>query len=151
VTPQEPLIKAQPFSVPFRIDNTGYFSFFVDHVFLYVHKVKSGGLIINSATDHQPDWNCFVIDRAEARTIITKVANFAPNEADVAIVIDYRPFRHFPPWWSRRYFRFVGAYGDNWQWLKQPSEDIQAAADRNINDHIQKIPLSALCKPASAN
>jgi hypothetical protein len=145
VIPQDPLTKSQPFSVPFRIDNVGYFSFPVDHVFAYIHRVKASHITIDQGTYHEPSWNRFDLDRGEGKTVIVKLINFAsnevPSEADIALIVDYRPFRFFPASF-RRYFRFVGAYGDNWQWLKEPSADIQAVADRQIEDHMRTIPSS---------
>jgi len=145
VTPQDPVIKAEAFSAPFRIDNAGYFSFYVDHVFLYLNELKNGATSIGDSSSHEPEWNCFVLDRAESRTIITQFSNGTPTKADIAIAIDYRPFRTFP-FYFRKYFRFIGAHGDSWQWLKQPSSDIQTAADSRIEDHMRKIPSSRLCK-----
>ena len=143
VLPQESIEKSQPFSVPFRIDNSGYLSFHVDHVFGYGHKIKVGGMTIEQGTLHQPDWNNFELGRGESKTIITNWvhAPIVPSAADVAIVVDVRPFRWFP-WSFRRYFRFTGAYVDNWQWLAQPPGPIQKDADRQIEDHMRHIPSS---------
>jgi hypothetical protein len=143
VSPQEPIEKSQPFFVPFRILNSGYLAFHVDHVFGYASKVKAGNISITDGTFHNPDWNNFDLDRGEPKEIIPELiraSNF-PSSADITIVVDIRPFRWFP-WSSRRYFRFIGAYVDNWQWLAEPSQAIQADADRAIEDHMQKIPQS---------
>jgi len=145
VLPQAPLRKAQPFSVPLRVDNSGYFSCPVEHIFVYVHRLKSRRVDFAKATVHQTNWNHFSLERAEGKTIMVKLADFAPDdvpsEADIAVVVDYRPFEHFPRSFLR-YFRFVGAYGDNWQWLKQPSADIQADADQQIGIHMRSVPSS---------
>jgi hypothetical protein len=143
VSPQEPIEKSQPFSVPFRINNTGYFSFHVDHVFCYISKIVAAGYTDTSSTSHHPDWNNFELDRSESKTIITGLlhAPNVPTTADIAIVVDVRPFRWFPRS-SRRYFRFTGGYIDTWQWLAQPSEPIQADADKTIEEHMRLIPSS---------
>ncbi len=144
VTPEPPLTQGQPFSVPFRIENTGYFPFFISRVFMYAVDVKRSRTTIKEGTTTLPDWNCFVLDRAESNTIVTKFANFMPDTADIVLVVDYRPLKSFP-FDSRRYFRFVGAHGDNWQWLKEQSADIQSEADKHIEDLMKKIPSSRTC------
>jgi hypothetical protein len=146
VAPQEPIDKSQPFSVPFRIDNIGYLSFYVDRVFCYLNSVKSAHIKIDKGTLHDPTWNRFGLDRGEPKTIICNLQNQinplgVPSAADIAIVIDYRPSEQFPKSF-RRYFRFTGAYVDNWQWLAQPSSSIQADADKEIEDHMRQIPSS---------
>lgn len=145
VMPQAPLVKRQPFSVPFRVDNSGYFACPVDHVFVYVRRLKSRSTDLGQTTIHEADWNHFLLERAEGKTIMVKLADFPPgdlpSEADIEVVVDYRPFEHFPASF-RRYFRFEGAFGDNWQWLKQPSADIQAETDRQIAKHMRNVPSS---------
>jgi hypothetical protein len=146
VSPQEAIDKSQPFSIPFRITNSGYFSFYVDRVFCYLHSVKAEGVSVDKGTFHDPSWNRFELDRGESKTIIVNLYDQIkplgrPNAADIAILIDYRPFAYFSHSF-RSYFRFTGAYVDNWQWLAQPSSPIHADADRQIEDHMQQIPRS---------
>jgi hypothetical protein len=143
VSPQEPIEKSQPFSVPFPIQNTGYFSFWLEHAFCYSSEVKVGGITIDKGTFHMPGWNHHDIDRGEAETITCNLvkAPTMPASADIAVVVDYRPWKSFPLTF-RKYFRFIGAYADNWQWLKQPSEPIQRDADTEIEDHMKQIPSS---------
>jgi hypothetical protein len=150
VEPLQAIEKNQPFSIPFRIGNTGYLSFHVDHVFCYLHRVKARDprliVSIDKGTFHDPSWNRFELDRAESKTIMCNLANQIkplgiPSDADIAIVIDYRPFERFP-YSFRKYFRFTGAYVDSWQWLAQPSATIVADADRQIEDHMRQIPSS---------
>lgn len=64
-----------------------------------------------------------------------------PAKADIAVVVHYRPFKLFP-WMFYKHFRFTGQYVDNWQWTKQPSEEVQKDADAAIEDHMNKIPDS---------
>jgi hypothetical protein len=146
VSPQEPMEKSQPFSIPFRIDNSGYFSFYVDHVFCYLNSVKGEHVTVSKGTLHDPSWNRFDLERGEPKTVICNLQDQIkplglPKAADIAIVVDYRPFQHFPRSF-RRYARFTGAYVDNWQWLGQPSGPIQADADKEIEEHMQQIPSS---------
>lgn len=55
--------------------------------------------------------------------------------AGIALVIDYRQLGIS----DRRYFRFRGASGDNWQWLPQPSDEIEAVAGRAVDDRIRRV------------
>ena len=77
--------------MPFRVDNGGYFSCPVDHIFVYVHRLKSRRVDLAKATVHQRNWNHFSLERAEGKTIMVKQADFAPDdvpsEADVAVVV----------------------------------------------------------------
>ena len=143
VYPQEPTEKSQPFSVPFRIENSGYFSWWLEHAFCYYGEVKVGGLSVHGSTSHSRGWNRHTLDRSESETIACNLAKspVMPSSADIAVVIDYRPWKAFP-WTFRRYFRFKGAYIDNWQWLGQPSEEIQKDADAAIEDYMRKTPSS---------
>jgi hypothetical protein len=143
VSPQEPIEKSNPFSVPFRIDNTGYLAFHVDHVFAYASKIEVGNTNIERATYDLPDWNNFDLGRAESKTVVPRFAHAlnVPATADIAIAIDVRPLRWFPRSY-RRYFRFTGAYIDTWQWLAEPPAPIQSAADRQIEAHMRQFPSS---------
>lgn len=132
--PQPPgLEKSQPFSVPFRIENSGYLSFDVEDVFLYVKAVTLSHVKLYGAVVNKDDWNHFELNRGDSRTISCNVVKSynMPATADIIIVLDIRPFWWFP-WSSRRYFRFVGAHKDRWQWLAQPSAPVQADADKSI-------------------
>ena len=97
-------------------------------------------MTIEQGTLHQPDWNNFELGRGESKTIITNWvhAPIVPSAADVAIVVDVRPFRWFP-WSFRRYFRFTGAYVDNWQWLKQPCAEMEAEANQEIDKAMKRL------------
>ena len=143
VSPQEPIEKSQPFSVPFRVENTGYFSFHVVHLFVYADQVKVAGRTLSHSTFHMTDWNNFDLNRSESKTVIAQFVSSPslPGLADIAVVVDVRPFDWFPHSF-RRYFRFTGAYVDNWQWLAQPSGPIQANADKEIEEHMKQIPAS---------
>jgi hypothetical protein len=135
VFPQESLIKAEPFSAPFRIENTGFVPVHVDDV---VHEAKLGPVNIARSSTRGAGWSDFRLKRGESKAIISNFANTIPNSADLAVVIDYRPVA-FVPFTLRRYFRFVGAYGDNWQWLQQPSADIEEDADKQVDAHPRRL------------
>jgi hypothetical protein len=108
--------------------------------------VKAERVRVDKGTFHDPGWNRFELDRGESKTIIVNLYDQIkplgrPTAADIVVVIDYRPFAYFPHLF-RSYFRFTGAYIDNWQWLAQPSGPIQADADAAIEDHMKQIPRS---------
>jgi hypothetical protein len=145
VSPLEPIEKSQPFSVPFRIENTGYLSFLLVRPFCYYHQVNVERLTVKKATSHAAGTNRHVLDRNESETISCNLAHapIAPAHADIAVVIDYTPWRwQLFPYTFRKYFRFKGAYVDNWQWTPQPSGEIQKDADFEVEDHMNKIPSS---------
>jgi hypothetical protein len=141
VSPQEPLNKSQPFSVPFRISNTGYFSFHVVVVTCYLHDVEFGGtggsIAFTHSTVHHGGWDGGTLERGDSQTVVCDFANSVPKKADIAIVIDYTALFIPDALKSRHYFRFIGTYGDNWQWLAQPSGNIQAQADKSVDDEIR--------------
>ena len=143
ISPQEPLETSQPFSVPFRIENTGYSSWWLQRTFCYYHKVQIGGNNIEKSTSHSVGWNHHTIERSEAETIRCNLAHapVMPAAADIAIVVDYRPWRKFP-WIFRMIFRFKGEYVNNWQLLAQPSEEIQKDASSAVDDHMKQFPES---------
>jgi hypothetical protein len=143
VLPQEPLDASQPFSVPFRIENTGNSSWWLQRIFCYYHKVQVDGINVQKGTSHSGGWNHHMIERSEAETIRCNLAQapLMPATADIAIVVDYRPWQKFP-WIFRRIFRFKGEYVNNWQWLAQPSEEIQKDASSAVDDHMKRFPES---------
>jgi hypothetical protein len=149
MSPLEPLRTSQPFSVPFRFQNTGLLSFGVDSVYLYLHRLEKGGLDIREGIARMKGWDQpFVLQAGEASSIVAEVANFVPDEGDMVIVIDYRKFGFS----SRRYFRFRGAAGDNWQWLQQPSAEIEADAGRAVDDyHRRKAETNQLVEQIKRN
>jgi hypothetical protein len=112
----------------------------VDRVFVYVHRLKSHQTDLRKATIHQTGWNHFELDRGEGKTMLVKLADFAandvPTEADIAVVVDYRNFRLF----CQIVPKIFPIRGDNRQWLKQPSADIQAEADQGIEIQTQSVP-----------
>jgi hypothetical protein len=143
VSPQEQIERSQPFSAPFRIFNAGYLSFHVDHVFFYINRVDVDDAHIIGGGAHWLAEDNFELGRGEGKTIVYQVVSSStvPRGADVAIIVDVRPFRWLH-WSVRRYFRFVGAYVDNWQWLAEPSEPIQADVNRQIEEWMRVTPAT---------
>ena len=143
VVAQEPIEKSQPFAVPFRVENSGYFSFRLERAFCYISEVHGREITVLDFPYHDREWDHHTLDRNEAETVLCNVMHVrgVPDSADIAIVLDYRPWQSFP-WTFRRYFRFKGAYVDSWQWLKQPSEPIQEAADHAVERLMRKLPDS---------
>jgi hypothetical protein len=150
VSPQEAIEKSQPFSVPFRIQNSGYLSFHVDQVVFYAAEITTRSLSIHDSGFASADWRDFDLDRGEQKTVVPKLvhAPTMPSSADITAVVDIRPFKWFPLA-SRRYFRFIGAYVDNWQWLAQPSRPIQRDADRAVEEYVRR--MRKLREPSGAH
>jgi hypothetical protein len=141
VEPQEQLSQAAPFSAPFRIKNEGYWPFWIRHVFCYIHELDIGGAGLSQGsmrfTGVQADlWS------GQSETVICRVGNGVPvDKADIAIVVDYRPW--FWPLTRRDYHRFVGAFGkDRWEWLAQPYAEIKPSIDKEVEDSLNALPES---------
>ena len=133
VSPMEPLRKSEPFSVPFRVVNSGVLSLRLDHAYCYLHEAHLDRQITwKGDILFRRDWNHKMLDAGEAETVACDIGrwNDAVRMADVVIVVDIRWL--YIPWSSRRFFRFQGTYTDNWQWLAQPSSPIRAEADENV-------------------
>jgi hypothetical protein len=141
VSPQELTNKQLPFSAPFRIDNTGYFGFQVERVFFYIRALKAGPVLMRDYIQTQPSWNHKALERGEGETIVSNVLDtrIPPEQADIAVVVEYKPWRWFPVTF-RRYFRFEQSEGPHfespymgaWQWEKQPVSEIKADIEREI-------------------
>jgi hypothetical protein len=140
VSPLEPIEKSQPFSVPFSIDNSGYLSFYVENAFCYVDKVKlattghfegNGNLIVFN------DLTSTILEPGGGEAPICYLVKGPIQEADIVVVIDYKPRSNFPHSF-RTYRGFKGAYIDNWQWVRFPvSADITAKADSRIDAYFK--------------
>ena len=128
VSPSNPIDPRQPFSVPFKITNTGLLAIRDVTIYCYIHRVEVGPLMVTNCVVGQPDWNINKLDRGESKTIICRLvqAPTMPSDADIAIVVDHKAFG-VPFKVLRRVFRFIGQYGATWQWLPQPSADIQSS------------------------
>lgn len=134
VLPLLPVDPRQPFSVPFQITNTSFYRLRNVTVYGYMHRIRVGGLVAESNLQTGEQWKSVHLERGESITIITNFihAPILPAEADIAIVVDYNAMTK-----GRHFARFVGSFGANWQWLRQPSKDVQAAAARMIDKQHQ--------------
>jgi hypothetical protein len=138
VSPQEETEKGQPFSAPFRFENTGHFSFNVTDVYCYIKGVKAANYRMTGPSGdliHRGEWTNINLESGDGGTIPC-IGPRAPEiqMADITIVIDYKPFRFFP-FSFRKYFCFTGFKGlhvDNWQWTRSPSGKIEAEVDAEI-------------------
>jgi hypothetical protein len=139
VSPQEPTEKSNPFSIPFRLANSGYLSFHVVTIHVYINRIVFMGTnTIGGSVGHLAECDNFSLGRGESQSLIVNLMRglpTPPSEADIVIVVDYDTIL-LPK--SRRYFRFVGAYVDNWQWLSMHSKEIESEVDRLVNDSIAK-------------
>jgi hypothetical protein len=135
VSPQEPIERSQPFSIPFRIENTGYLPFDVDHVYCYARKIRIGTISIIGALERSDGWDSFTLNAGESKAIVFRFVEVPapPDEADIAVVVEYKlAWGLLRP--RRKIFRFTGARVDNWQWLPQPSGDIESEVNSAIDD-----------------
>lgn len=133
ITAKHPLSNSDAFSVPFQIENTGYLSFFVSDVFVFVHKADFPRHVLHSDNiSNSRSWNDFTLNRGEAKTIEQEIVKGIPNKADILVAVDYKPESWFPVSF-RKYFRFVFVHRQDWTWYKEPSSDLQSEADPKIN------------------
>jgi hypothetical protein len=127
VSPADALEHSQPFSVPFHITNASVYA--VDEVTptFYIHRVRVGTITLKGNLVYFPPQR---LEHSEVGTVLCQITNFEkfPQEADVVVVIDYR-ISWIPFWHPRQYFRFIGQYGDNWQWLAEPIGDVRKDTD----------------------
>jgi hypothetical protein len=117
---QEPLEANNPMSSPFSVQNTGYFSFWVEDAHCWALKVKVAGATITNGSWDSVAYHNHYLDRANSTTVFCKIvdAPTLPTEADIQIVVRYKPW-HFFPMTFDKVFRFVGRYGDHWEWTKE--------------------------------
>ncbi len=120
IEPKEPLEAKNPMSSPFSVQNTGYFGFWVDDARCVVRKVTIGNSSIKNGMWDSIAYHNHYLDRANSTTIFCKIANanMIPSEADIQVVVEYRPWRSFPMSFGK-VFRFVGRYGDRWEWTAE--------------------------------
>jgi hypothetical protein len=126
VNPQGMLDETKPFSAPFRITNQGLLSVRILSVACFVHNVKKGDNVSVRHVLDVLDTKQSVLEPGEPRTVICDfpfVAGLTPPfEADIAIVVDYGALG-IPHKMPRKYAHFIGAYGNHWEWLGQPTPD----------------------------
>ncbi len=142
VSSQEQLTKGEMFSSPFRVENAGYLGFHIMQLTCYIHEIRyplnmmfSNEVLVN---EQPPD---VFLERQESETIQCPYLSGqmpTPERADVVIVVDYRPL--LIPWTFRRYFRFIGASGDTWQWLSEPASQVKNDVDNTLSHDPNKPP-----------
>jgi hypothetical protein len=134
ISQQEPLSGSRPLSIPFQITNATILPIRVIKVTCYIHRMEGASLHVNHVLIANTGWNNGTLDRAQSQTIVCDVLpiDSPPREADMVIVVDYGawglPFKT-----GRQYFRFVGANGEHWQWLQQPSKAIEKEAGQAVD------------------
>jgi hypothetical protein len=140
VFPQEEVAQAQPFLAPFRIHNSGYLPFTIKRALCYVDELKQTGATISASLSQIRGLDGSVLDgsvleRAGDATGFCRFSEGRPEKVNMVLVVDYVSWG--APVTSRAYVRFVGAYIDRWEWLKQPvSSDLKRAADKEIADDL---------------
>lgn len=137
----EPLletVESQPYSVPFRIRNTGYLTLEIRQHYCYVSEasypkndVYTGGNIVSPPSGEPSTW----LERQGSATVFCRFLKYPslPTKADLVEIVDYRTW--LIPHTFRHYVRFVGDSGKEWQWLEQPVDD---AMRRTIDEQIDK-------------
>jgi hypothetical protein len=131
VEPQAELKTSEPFSVPFQITNTGYLAINASFVLFYIHDLQFAGDDIKDNIVWSRDWENFIIEEEDSKTITCSVTKGGPppTRADVVVAVGYT---YLGVKWTR-YFRFVGTHMDNWKWLPEPHDDITADIDRAVD------------------
>ena len=128
----DPVEKLLPFSVPFQITNTGYLPVRSLRVFCDAVRVRLGGSQVTRAVIGRSDWDTDILQPNESRTIECRLVRTSrpPEIADLVIVAKYRATGI--PITLTRMFRFVGRFGDTWQWTKQPIEEVGTQVKEDI-------------------
>jgi hypothetical protein len=131
---EPPLIKTEALSVPFRIQNSAYFEESIKNALCYYREIKYGAITLNDNLARAGLASGAILSPDGSKTIycfLVKSDGRPPTSADIALVVDYKywivPFYTF-----RKYERFVGQYGDHWQWVQQPTAEIEAGANTQI-------------------
>jgi hypothetical protein len=140
IEPLAPLQTSQPFAVPFRVHNAGYLSFQIKRVFVFVNELSGNGLFVWDQSFRMRKWEEAVLGSGDDVSMEWDLYQGpVPQKADIIFVVDYRPFG--VPITLRKCFRFVGAYGNRWQWLHEPIDGIiQRRIDASIAEHIKHLP-----------
>lgn len=136
VSAEQAIEPGQPFSIPFRIENMGYSSVYIERVFFCIRKIQWGRREIRESIVSDPGWGNLVLEKGEGESISTHFlqSGAPPDEADMVIAVDVRMSKYFHLT-ERKYFRFTrfqGPYLGRWSWLKQPSRELQAGVDKQI-------------------
>jgi hypothetical protein len=133
IEPLAPIDSKQPFSVPFKVTNSGYLPIKDLEPFCYVHSVKVGGHTFTANLMTNKNWATAHLERGESITIVSNFihSDVMPAEADIAIAVDYKPWG-MPFKTMRAVSRFVGHFGLTWQWFKQASKPIRQDVDKSI-------------------
>jgi len=148
VTPQQLSLSNQPFSVPFNIKNSGYLSFFVDHVICFIVNTETiQGAHFAGIIFQHPDWDGVTLDRGISGTMSCSMYGQdiggahghgdTPKSADIVMAVTYRPWQGFP-YLFRKHFGFRGLHGDTWQWTSYPpSQQLKDKIDAEINSKLR--------------
>lgn len=117
---------AQPFLVPFKVTNSGYLPIRDLRGHCYIDKLKVGDLNVENSV--LSGWEADYLARGESMTMMVDLTDSqvgpAPAEADIAIVVDYKPLL-IPFVCLRGISRFIGHHGDTWQWFQQTSAGLK--------------------------
>ena len=111
-------------------------------VFCDAVRVRIGRSEVTRSVLGRSDWNVDVLEPNESRTVECRLVGGPrpPDVADLVIVAKYRP--EGIPLTRTRMFRFVGRFGETWQWLEQPSGEVEALVREDIESFEHDIPES---------
>jgi hypothetical protein len=139
-SPQYPMLRnSQPFTVPFRLSNTGFLPMHIDGVACYLSRVEGTSYVLGDLVVYEAGWGDRELPGGESETVQCRIGiSEYPQRADIAVVVLYHNWGM--PSLEMHYFRFVGSGpGDNWQWLQQPSAEIEAASQARISQWKRRV------------
>ncbi|HEY4905102.1 MAG TPA: hypothetical protein VIH89_16625 [Candidatus Sulfotelmatobacter sp.] len=138
VSPEQPLEHDRPFSTPFRLANTGYFSLDIVQENCYIDTIKTeAGVTVSGGIMNTTQMRASkTLERGQSDTMVCRFTNSLITRANLTVVIDYKSWgiQH------RMYFRFDGGRtSEQWEWLEQPmDEDLRKRADKAMDDVIEQ-------------
>jgi hypothetical protein len=127
---------AQPFLVPFKVTNSGYLPIKDLRGHCYIDKIRVGDLNVENSV--LSGWEADYLARGESMTMMVDLIDFripaASAEADIAIVVDYKPLL-MPFVCLRGICRFVGHHEATWQWFQQASAELKRRIRASLEKH----------------
>ncbi len=118
------------------MENKGYSSLYIQRAFFCVRNARVKHIDVTNSVISSDSWGNLVLGRGEGLPISAHFleSGTVPDEADIVLVVDSKPWQ-FLLKVERMYFRFTrfeGPYRGVWTWLKQPSGDVEAEVDEQI-------------------
>jgi hypothetical protein len=110
--PGEAIARSDPFSVLFKVTNSGLLPVKSMRFFCFDYRVTYRHATFTDSITQDPMANTYELGRGQSRTIVCRLINAdeIPSLADIAVVAEYKAYA-VPFWTMRDIFRFVGNYG----------------------------------------